>query len=284
MKKIIFLFSAFLLAFSLNACQETTTLNKDKPIILVSIVPEADFVRQVAGDLVEVVTVIPPGYSPATYEPTPQTMVTLAEADIYFTIGVAAEDTAILPSLVGPAIVSLEDFVASIYPDRSFDLDDRDPHIWLSIKRVVVMVNTIASVLADFDPDNASAYEDNAEAYVGLLNSLDNLLALSFSGITNNKFIVYHPAYGYFADDYGLDMISIEDEGKEATTAWLAEVVSIAEANDIHTVFYQAEIDSSQVTSFAEEIEGVAVELDPLASDYVANMIEMAALIRGAVN
>lgn len=275
MKKIVSLLTVFILIILLSGCT-TTTHDSSKLTVAVSIVPEATFVSEVAGDLVNIVTIIPPGYSPENYEPSARTMEDLENADVYFTIGVPTESVTILPHLTTIHTVHLETIVSLAYPDRMFSEESRDPHIWLSIKRVVVMVQAISDELSLLDPDNASVYQENAGHFITELENVDSLLMTAFANVTQNKFIVFHPSYGYFADEYGLDMYSLEEEGKEATPQHLQDLIDMAEQIGITTVFYQAEIDSSQVEAFAEEINASMVELDPLSSDYLANILEMA--------
>jgi zinc transport system substrate-binding protein len=270
--------------FAFWGCTQTTTAS-DKIKVAVSIVPEASFVQEIAGDLVEIVTVIPPGYSPGNYEPSSQFMEDLSDASVYFAIGVAAETASIIPLLSESdiLIIHLDEIVSDAYSDRMFSGENRDPHIWLSLKRVIVMVNTIASTLSSLDPIHETTFQTNANTFIADLETADGSLTSAFSSVTKNQFIVFHPAYGYFADDYGLNMIAIEEDGKESTASHLAEVIDLAITNDIHTVFYQAEIDSSQVEAFAEEIQGVMVELDPLAQNYLENMVQMGSLILEAL-
>jgi zinc transport system substrate-binding protein len=276
MKKIFLLVLTVIISFGLISCHPTTTASSDKIKVAVSIVPEAAFVNEIAGDLVDVVTIIPPGFSPANYEPSAKQMADLSEASIYFTIGVPTEATTILPNTKEIYTVHLEDFVNDFYLDRMFGEGSRDPHIWLSIKRVIVMVQKIADELSILDPDNEDTFQENATAFIAQLQNADSLLKTAFQNVEVNEFICFHPSYGYFAEDYGLQMISLEEDGKEATPQHLQEVIDLALLHNIHTVFYQAEIDSSQVQAFAEEINGTMVMLDPLAYDYLSNIFDMA--------
>jgi len=282
MKKSILMFFLFAFMISVSACVANTT-DDGRMKVAVSIVPEASFVEAVAGGLVHVITIIPPGYSPANYEPSSKTMADLSEASVYFTIGVPAEATTILPNTTSIHTVHLETIVAQTYPDRMFSADSRDPHIWLSIKRVKIMVSAIADELAILDPSNASIYLENALNYNTQLDIANDTIETLFSGIQMNRFIVFHPSYGYFADEYNLMMVSLEEDGKEATPQHLQEVIDLADTYQIHTVFYQAEIDSSQVQAFAEEINASMIMLDPLSSFYIDNIVAMATLIRGAM-
>ena len=251
-----------------------------KPVVAVSIPPQETFVRAVAGNLVETITLIPPGRGPESYSPTPRDMESFSRASIYFAIGVPAEAANILPRArdfnSNLKIVSLCDEVKKIYPEREFPPGSRDPHIWLSPKRVKVMVETIAAELGAADADNKAVYERNALSYLRQLDILDREIKSMLSGIENRTFIAYHPAFGYFADDYNLEMLSLEKEGKEATARDLQDMINTARKRKIKAIFYQAEIDSRQAEVFAREIGGKAVMVAPLAPDYIDNLRRMA--------
>jgi zinc transport system substrate-binding protein len=277
-RKILALAAVFSLLIALCACssQKNAPDSSGKPIVAVSIVPEQTFVEAVCGDLAETVVMVPPGYSPENYEPTPQEMAKFSKASIYFTIGVPAEDTSILPSVAeSTKVVPLADACAEVYDELKID-GGRDPHIWLSPKRAVVMVRTIAVEMSALDPENASIYSANAEAYISEIDQADAEIDRLLSGLENRSFIVFHPAFGYFADDYGLKMYALEQDGKEATAAELAKMIDFAKENGIKVIFYQAEIDSSQSRAFAEELGGVTVQLDPLSAEYTENLKTMA--------
>lgn len=287
MKKRSILAALILLALSVSllggcggAQKGEGTLEGDggdgKLTVAVSIVPEATFVQKICGDRAEVITMIPAGYSPETYEPTPQEIAAFQEADVYFSIGVNTEDTYIMPMVSQlTQVVKLNEICADSYGELELD-GGRDPHIWLSPKRAILMVQTIAETLAETDPDNAAEYETNANEYIGELQACNTDINEMFEMTANRGFIVFHPAFGYFADEYGLTQYALEEGGKEATAAHMKEMADLAETNGIKVIFYQAQTDSSQAEAFAEEIGGRAVMLDPLSADYIPNLVSMA--------
>lgn len=247
-----------------------------KPIVAVSIVPQQALVEAVCGDLAEVITMVPPGNSPGNYEPTPAQLAELSDAVMYFTIGIPTETANILPEIPDVAVVSFQDAVGAVYPDRTFASGGRDPHIWLSVKRAIVMVETIADAMGELDAANKATYQSNAAAYIEQLEAVDQEISAIFDGIANKEFIVYHPAFGYFADDYGLTMYELEEGGKDATPVHLQDVIDLAKEKSIKVIYVQQEIDSSQADAFAEEIGGEAVQLAPLSGDYINNLRDMA--------
>ncbi len=267
---------ALLLALLAGCAKDATPEKTDKPVVAVSIVPQQTFVEAVCGELVEVVTMIPPGSSPETYEPTPQQMEKFSAAQIYFAIGVPVEEASILPSAGDVPVVRLQDEVNEAYAPLAFENGEADPHIWLSPRRVKVMVSAIAREMGELDPENAALYQENAEAYNAQLDGLDAAIRDALADTAQKSFIVYHPAFGYFAADYDLAMYSLEEEGKEATVRHLQEMVDLAKRENIKVIFYQDEMDSRQSAQFAEEIGGASVALSPLAADYIDNLLNMA--------
>ncbi|MDD5018543.1 MAG: zinc ABC transporter substrate-binding protein [Eubacteriales bacterium] len=294
MKKSVLFIVVAILIICVSACGAPQT---DKLTVAVGIVPEAAFVEKVAGDLVDVVTLIPAGNSPANYAPSAAEMQALSDAAVYFTLQMPTEEANILPN-VGDfnddiIIVNLRDAVAGAYvllesehshDGESGDSDDGesvDPHVWLSPKRAIVMVQTIADTLSAIDAENSGDYQQNAARYIADLTALDSEIQEAVSSLDNKSFLICHAAYGYFADDYGLNMVSIETEGKQATAAEIQQVIDFARGNGITTVFYQEEFDDSQAQTIAEEISGSVVKVAPLAYDYIQGLKEFVNALGG---
>jgi zinc transport system substrate-binding protein len=219
---------------------------------------------------------VPPGSSPETYEPSPIEIEKLSNSDLYFSIGVPIEKASILSSIGNMKVVPLAVKVAAVYPDRTFGEGDRDPHIWLSPKRAKIMVQTIAEEMGKLDAKNKDTYTKNAEKYIAQLDGADKEISDTLKNVKNKKIVVYHPAFGYLADDYGIEMFALEEEGKESTPQHLQEMIDLAKKENIKVIFYQEEIDSSQSEAYAEEIGGKAMQLSPLSADYIENLNKMA--------
>lgn len=259
---------------SQQAAAPVAPTNKLK--VAVTIVPQATFVKQVGGDFVDVVTMVPPGASPENYSPTPQQMMQFSDAQVYFLIGVPLEDTKISPQIKslqsGIKLVDLPALVDQKYAPVTFPSGERDPHMWMSPKRVEEIVRITAVELSSLDPAHEAIYQSNAAAYIDQLEKLDREINTTLVAVQNRTFIVYHPALGYFASDYGLTMVALEEEGKEATVLDFEKIIDLAKAKGIKVVFYQAEIDSKQSRTLASEIGGQAKMITPLDADYINNM------------
>ncbi len=296
MKRIAWGLIVAMTILSLTACNGTVPLESDEAqriIVAVGIVPAAAFVERVAGDLVEVVTMIPPGNSPANYQPTAQQMQQVSDAALYFTLHMPTEDANILPKLTDfnrdIRVVDLRDAVSAVYPmlsaNHQHDGDETeahdqasgsDPHIWLSPKRAMVMVQAIANELSAMDEANRETYQTNAQRYIKELELIDQEIRQKFENLTNRSFLIYHAAYTYFADDYDLTMISIEIEGKQATAQELQQAIEYAKQNGITSVFYQEEFNDSQANTVAQEIGGTVTAVAPLSADYIESLRHVA--------
>jgi zinc transport system substrate-binding protein len=278
MSKVLSVILATSLLFVTGCSNKDQATNSDseKPIVAVTIIPEQTFVEAVCGDKVQVVTLVPPGSSPETYEPTPAQMEDLSKASIFFSIGVPIEEASINQNIGDVKTVALAKEVSDAYPDRTFENGERDPHIWLSPKRAKVMVEAIAREMGTLDEANRDTYEKNAKDYIAKLDEVDKEITKALEGVQNRKFVVFHPAFGYLADDYGLEMFALEEEGKEATPKHLEDMIDLAKEQDIKAIFYQEEIDSSQSEAYAEEIGGKTIQLEPLSADYIENLKSMA--------
>jgi len=291
MKRMFIKLTALFLMFALsipfiNGCKKIENNSKsDKLTVAVTILPEQDFVEAVCGDLVNVITIVPLGSSPESYEPTIQQIEEFASADVYFTIGVPCEKAKALSEPQNASVVKLEEKAEAVYADLKFSDDSRDPHIWLSPKRVIVMVNTIAEELSKLDAKNAETYNKNAASYIKNIQDMITYTQGLYKNITeeNRVFLTFHPAYGYFADEFGLKMYSLEEEGKEATAQDLQNLIKFAKENNIKVLFSQAESDSAQPETFVAEVGGRVEILNPLSKDYINNMKYMAEKIAGAL-
>lgn len=275
---LIILVIALVISMLFLSFKDDNEVTKD--IISVAIVPEIEFVKVVAGDDFEIVTMVPPGASPENYEPTPLEKEKFEKSKVYFSMGVPTEENNILPNISdNTKLVRLDEEVRKIYNDLTFENGGRDPHIWLSPKRVEVMVVKIADVLGELKPENKEKYKENANKYIEELENVSSEINEILKTKENKKFIVYHPAFAYLADEFGLEMYALEEEGKEATAQSLQEKIDLAKAEGIKYIFYQAEIDSTQARAYAEEIGGQTMMLSPLAENYIENLKEMANLL-----
>lgn len=244
----------------------------DKLKIGVSILPEKTFIEQICKDKAEVIVAIPKGGSPENYELTLKERTKIDDSQIFFTIGIRAENLTILPYLNKETkIIYLEKIVSKKYDDLKIG-NERDPHIWLSPKRVIVMIEEITKQVSILDKKNKDFYYKNSQEFIEKLIECDNKITKLLSNISTKSFIIFHPSLGYFASDFNLEQIPLQKQGKEATAKYLTQTLNLAKKLNIKNIYYQAEISSNQCITFANELGGKAIKVDPLSLDYINNL------------
>ncbi|MCD6296689.1 MAG: zinc ABC transporter substrate-binding protein [Deltaproteobacteria bacterium] len=255
--------------------------------VFVSIVPQKYFVEKIGGDLVKVSILVNPGDSPATYEPKPGQMVALSRAKVYYAIGVPFEKVwlkKIAAANPGLLIVHTESGIekASMKPDQSEGI--KDPHVWLSPPLVMVQARNMLNALLKVDPKNASIYESNYRKFIVELVDLDAELRGVFFGKGKKiRFMVFHPAWGYFARTYGLKMIPVESEGKNPKPAALRRLIGKAREHGINVVFVQPEFSTKSAGTIAKAIGGQVIFAAPLAADWAYNLKQVAVKFKAAL-
>jgi zinc transport system substrate-binding protein len=158
-----------------------------------------------------------------------------------------------------------------------------DPHIWLSPPLVKIQARSILAALQEADPAHGSVYEANFKAFATRIDQLDADLKKTFSGKTGMQFLVFHPAWGYFAHAYGLKQVPIEIEGKNPKPAQLKELLEHAKENHIKVVFVQPQFSTKSAELIAKEIGGQVAFTDPLAENWMANLRQVADKFKAAL-
>jgi zinc transport system substrate-binding protein len=248
--------------------------------VAVTILPQAEFVENIGGDKVGITVMVPPGASPHTYEPTPSQMAALSRARLYAKVGSGVEfELTWMDKLIAQnkdmLVVDCSKGV-ELQPMTAGDEDEpagaMDPHIWMSPRNAQIMVRNIADGLIQIDPDNRDYYEQNRDAYLQKLEQLDRDIRDALSTLKNRIFMVYHPAFGYFASEYDLTMLMVEAEGKEPTPAGLQHLIEQAKEYNIRVVFAEPQFNPQSARVIAEAINGRVVLIDALARDYIENL------------
>lgn len=265
----------------------------DQPIIVgVSIAPQAWLVKQVGGEYVKPLVLLPPGASPATYEPGPRQLASLSEAKLYLAVGVPFERV-FLPrlraKLPGLAIAPMQAGIKLRRLEGSHHHGGKelpghqagapDPHVWLGPLQAQVMAVNTAQALGGIDPAHAAAYQANLKKVLEELGALNDELARTLAPLKGRTVLVYHPAYGYLLEAYGLKQEAVELEGKEPGPRRLAELIDEAKAEGIKVIFVQPQFNPASAATVAQAIGGMVVSLDPLAYDYMNNLRALAAKI-----
>lgn len=265
----------------------------EKINIFVSILPLKYLVEQVGGDFVDVSVMVKPGADPHTYEPKPKQMVSLSKATAYFTIGITFEDVwlpkfkAVNPKMV---IIHADENIEKIpmktdsfYSRPDHDHGLLDPHVWTSPPLVKTLCKNILNGLVKIDAARQSIYTANHRKFEKEINRIHGELQSIFAGKKGLSFMVFHPAWGYFAETYGLNQISIEVEGKKPKPAQLKRLIEYARNHGIKIIFIQPQVSDRKAKIIAKAIEGEVVPADPLAYDWTENIRKQADKFKSAL-
>ncbi len=270
--------------------------NNDKTDAFVSIVPQKYFAERIGGNFIDVSVLIGPGQSPATYNATPKQIAALSKSDIFFAVGVPFEErllnkaSRLFPNIKiiktqdGIKLRLMEDHAHDHRHEDEHHRGIYDPHIWLDPQLVKIQAENICSALSENYPQQKIYFEANLESFESELDSLDLLIAELLSEYSGRGLLVFHPAFGYFTDRYGLRQIAVQVEGKEPGGKRLAKLIDFARREKIDAIIVQEQFSQRTAQSIADEIGCEVISLDPLAMDYLSNMMSMTRSIRKALS
>lgn len=254
---------------------------ESQPIVLVSILPQTTFVSKIAGDDFQISLLIPHGANPTTYSLLPAQMAEISEAKIWLRMGHVGFERS-----WANKIREVNSRMKEIDLSEGLDLmggrmiDGRltavDPHIWLSPGMVKTMAETILSQLTELNPAAAEQYAAGYAGFIKEIGMADSIARSILAPHAGKKFISFHPSLSYFARDYGLVQLSIQQGGREPSPSHIAELIDIAKAENIRTIYIQSEFDLEQARMLAEEIGGEIVQVWPLNPDWSNNIIHLA--------
>lgn len=294
----------FLLPVMILSCKEKQadkTLSQDsstdRPIhIAASIIPQYYFIERITGDKAEIFTIVPPGASPATYEPSPSDMEIIAEADIYFSIGVPFEeawlqrfasanpDLSIISTYQNINRLPINRHTQELFsgqeaqggeisqPAGSHEYGTPDPHIWLSPELVKSQAEIICETLIEIHPSGEENYRRNLEIFLDDIRNLQEELHAILDPFSGSIFMVFHPSWGYFADEFRLIQLPIETEGSEPSPSELAALIDIGVDNRIRFIIVSPQFSTRTAEVLASQISAEIVVVDPLAENWLMNM------------
>ncbi|MDY6874174.1 MAG: zinc ABC transporter substrate-binding protein [Chloroflexota bacterium] len=306
--KYLSLLAALLLAvFVLSACQpaipDSNADGAGVPTVTVSILPLAYFVERIAGETVNVNVMVGPGENAHTYAPTPEQMKALEGSVIFFSIGVDYEeiwlprfeeinpDMLIVDSASGIERISMtadhdHDDEADPSAEESPDHDKAgglDPHVWLSPRNGKIIAENILAALSELLPESVDQFQSNTDALYTEIDDLDAQVRSTLEGAEQRTFMVFHPAWGYFAHDYGLEEIAVQVGGQDPSASEVANLVDTAREHDIKVIFVQAGFSTTDAQAIAQEIGGSVAVVDPLAQDWLDNLKSVAEAFAAAL-
>ena len=282
-------YALLFLTLFLLSCRDKRTENI-KPQLTVSILPQKYLADYIAGDKYDVQVMLPTGSNHETYEPAPRDMEKIASSEFYFALGALDFELTWMDRFKASApkmkVVNTSEGISMLSGHVHNDETEHhqtghgiDPHIWLSPACMKIQAFNICKALSDADTANSAFYGSNLVKFNQLADSVDKIIRLKLIGAEGKTFIIFHPALGYFARDYNLNQISIEQEGKEPSPAMLEELIKTARQMGIKSVLISKEFDTRNAEAIAREIKGKVVIFDPMDINWAENMVNLATLI-----
>ncbi|MCW8931010.1 MAG: zinc ABC transporter substrate-binding protein [Gammaproteobacteria bacterium] len=252
--------------------------------VFVSILPQQYIVERIGGELVNVNVMVKPGQSPETFEPSPKMMSLYSSSDVYFTIGLPFEQVWI------DRVASLNDAISIVQTQASSEFlikeelehhgheahHSWDPHTWLSPVMFLEQAKIVLNELKLLSPKNKSIFLNNYNKLEEEVKVINNEFLALFKLNNKKNFITFHPAFSYFAKEYGLTQISIEVEGKEPSAKQIAQVIDRIKNENVSYILIEKQFNQVIPKTIAKSVGAQLLILDPLALDYFVNMRDIA--------
>jgi zinc transport system substrate-binding protein len=268
--------------------------------------PQAYFAGRIGGDFAEVMVLAGPGQNPHSYEPTPRQFAELAGASVWvlsgteFEIALRPRIESLFPGL--PVIDGTEGVrfrnleahgddesggeagahEAGGSSSISMESIEKDRHTWLGLEPAKIMAFHIRDALRAADRAHGETYRANCEALVRDMEGAFDSLRRELAPLRGKTVFVYHPAFGYFLDEFGIIQEAVETGGKEPTPRVLGRLIEKARAEKVKVIFVQAQFPAESARTAASAAGAELVSLDPLAADWLSNVRAMGDALKRA--
>ncbi len=287
--KNIFIILSLLVSICIVSC--TNKEKKKERIITVTMEAQRYFTEQIAGDKFSVASMVPKGSSPESYDPNPSQLISLGKCEAYLRIGYIGFEQVWFDRLMdnAPHLLTFDtslgvNLIHSSHNHQSVGTRNRslggvDPHIWNSTINATIIADNTCKALCYLDKINETYYMDRCNKLKREIKILDDTLKVILKG-ADKSFMIYHPALSYFARDYGLHQISIEEGGKEPSPSHLRDLIQMCQKEKVHVIFVQQEFDMSNAELIAKETGTKIVRINPLSYDWKEEMIRIAQALK----
>ncbi|MBQ1456772.1 MAG: zinc ABC transporter substrate-binding protein [Thermoguttaceae bacterium] len=246
--------------------------------VLAPVEPVSFFLRELAGGAVQVETLVPAGQEPETFAPTVPQLARAAASRVLFQIGFPLEEALLerLRSSAGRSTGRIE--VVDLRPEKA---ENSDPHIWMSPAIMKKALAPMAEALTKLAPEAAEEISRRAADLTERLTALEEEITAAVEASPTRELYVFHPAYGYFCRQFGLEQIAFECHGHDPSPREMADWIRRVKERDVRVIIAQPEFSQTQIRSVAEQT-GVPVRVhSPLEGDYFKNLRGLTALIAG---
>jgi zinc transport system substrate-binding protein len=265
-----------MLVFSCRGKEET---DNNKVKIAVTILPYSGIVKEIGGDKVDVTVLVPPQSACETYEPTPVDIAKAAKAEVYFSVGA---NYAFEKNLLKRIEENYKN-IKIVDCSNGIEIKGNNPHLWLYPDGLKKIAEHIYAALKLVKPELENYFKLNKEKYFKQIDSVDAVIKAELEPVKGTKILVFHPSWFYFASNYGLDQIAIEEEGKEPTAQDLKQIVDLAKKYKIKTLYIEPNTSEESAAAIKDELNAEGVLLNPMEENILSNLIQTAKKIAGSV-
>lgn len=254
----------------------------NKEVITVSISPFGYFVKAIAGNDYEINVMVPASADPHIYEPVPGQIASLGRSVAYISDGYLGFEMTWLDRFYEAnremkklSLGSSIDLIEAEEHHEEGHSEGADPHYWVAPESAMIMAASVRQMLIELKPENKDEYDARYKILTDTIAALDSLAINLFSEFRGKSFMIFHPALGYIARDYGLNQIAVENEGKEPTPSSMKNLIDIAGEKRIKVILIQKGFDTKNAGAIALETGAELVAIDPLSEDWPQSVREI---------
>jgi zinc transport system substrate-binding protein len=276
----------YFLIFLITACQPKQKATDNT--ITVSILPQKYFVEQIAGDLLKVNVLVPPGSSYHNYTVLPSQMKDLSISKVWLQIGLLTFEEMMIDKLAGInkdlLVANCSEGIDAIAgvacEEEGHDHDHAhheafDPHVWMAPAEAKILAKNTFLALKKSFPEHSAVFESNYDRFVTKVDSISEQITQKLAPLTNRHILIFHPALGYYARQFNMVQVSLESEGKEPSPKHMKNIVDQARAENIRVIFIQKEFDTENALQLSREIGGDVVTIDPLDYNWEQQILDI---------
>lgn len=262
------------------SCRDNMRQAPDRRVITVTIEPLRYFAECIAGDRFDVETMVPQGGNPETYEPSARQMMNLSHSVLYVKVGSIGFERTWMKKLEQNAphaiIVDSSDGISMMKTENGIP----DPHTWMSTANSLIIAENIYRALVKIDKKNSIYFKKNLENLIDSINHVDSEIRHLVRNAKTRSFLIYHPILTYYARDFGLTQIPLEEESREPSARQMHNIISRAKNERVKVFFVQKEFANRNINAVTESTGADTAEIDPLGYDWQNEMIKVARCLK----
>ena len=262
------------------SCHDNMRQAPDRRVITVTIEPLRYFAERIAGDRFDVETMVPQGGNPETYEPSARQMMNLSHSVLYVKVGSIGFESTWMKKLEQNAphaiIVDSSDGISMMKTENGIP----DPHTWMSTANSLIIAENIYRALVKIDKKDSIYFKKNLENLIDSINHVDSEIRHLVRNAKTRSFLIYHPILTYYARDFGLTQIPLEEESREPSARQMHNIISRAKNERVKVFFVQKEFANRNINAVTESTGADTAEIDPLGYDWQNEMIKVARCLK----